>query len=282
MQFPMLIYLRLMLILLTQTKVKAKDEEWAIVLNRTIHATKGTSITILCKFSAPEIQCKKPCTVYWKTEGTSECAKNDNDKKAFAFHPNASCIDPRFRNRTQLIGDTSNGNCSLQISDIQKSEPLIYLRVTGFNDSYSFVKHKVRFNMVDQKSGPLNNTDSTFESATESSVSVSYEDGKIKLYLATFLPLLGLIVIVAGTVAYKVHKRSYAFKGEESGYYANFKHTSSNPPKSEPCRKTSNKELPDPKVIDEPVYMNCQTLGNPTDQQVECVDNVYGNVDYTL
>ncbi|XP_023187188.1 uncharacterized protein LOC111608174 [Xiphophorus maculatus] len=109
-----------------------------------------------------------------------------------------------------------------------------------------------------------------------------HDDGNIKLYLAIFVPLLGLLIIAtAGTVAYKMHKRSLMFKRQESGYYANFRQTSSTTPKSESFCITLNQMPPHPKVIDQPVYMNFQPSANQMDQQVETVDNIYGNVDYT-
>ncbi|MEQ2177602.1 hypothetical protein GOODEAATRI_005202 [Goodea atripinnis] len=228
MKLPILLYLSLMWILRSQ----AQDHDWKININRTLNATKGSNITIMCQFYFPSTQNTNNFGVYWKTEGQSECSKNDNDKKAFAFHPILRCVDSNFRHRTKLIGNKSKGNCSLQIFNIREGEPKIYLRVTGSNDNYSFVKDPVIIYVDGQKLTSLNHTDPPFNTTATNSMSGSHDDGKkIKLYLTTFVPVLGVLVVVAaGTVAYKIRKSSYRFEREESGYYVNFRRTSSNTP----------------------------------------------------
>ncbi|MED6240846.1 hypothetical protein ATANTOWER_029369, partial [Ataeniobius toweri] len=204
MKLPILLYLSLMWILRSQ----AQDHDWKINTYRTLNATKGSNITIMCRFYFPSTQNTNNFGVYWKTEGKSECSKNDNDKKAFAFHPILSCVDSNFRHRTKLIGNKSKGNCSLQIFNIREGEPKIYLRVTGLNDNYSFVKDPVIIYVDGQNLTSLNHTDPLFNTAEANSMSGSHDDGKkIKLYLTTFVPVLGVLVIVAaGTVAYKIRK----------------------------------------------------------------------------
>ncbi|XP_027863349.1 uncharacterized protein LOC114138331 [Xiphophorus couchianus] len=277
-----LFYLSLIRILLSQDIAKAKeDPRWKIYLNQTINATKGSNIIIFCTFETPPEQ-KTNIKVYWKTKGSSSCSKKDNDKLAFAFHPNSSCIDPHFQSRTKLIGEARDGNCSLQIINIMKSEPSIYLRVSGWNVSYSFVKHHVNIKVDGQNLSSLSHRDDpSIEFETTRAMPDVHDDDK-KLYLTIFVPLFGLFIIAAaGIVAYKMHKRSHMMNRRESGYYANFRRTLSTPRKSEPFCKTSNEMPPDAKVIDEPVYLNLQTSANQMDQQVETVENIYGNVDYT-
>ncbi|MEQ2274384.1 hypothetical protein XENORESO_019980, partial [Xenotaenia resolanae] len=162
----------------------------------------------MCRFHFPSTQNTNNFGVYWKTEGKSNCSKNDNDKKAFAFHPDWTCVDFNFTNRTKLIGNKSKGNCSLQIFNIREGEPKIYLRVTGSNDNYSFVKDPVIIYVDGQDLTSLNHTDPPFTTAAANSMSGSHDDEKkIKLYLTTIVPVLGVLVIVAaGTVAYKIRK----------------------------------------------------------------------------
>ncbi|XP_014860180.1 PREDICTED: uncharacterized protein LOC106928429 isoform X2 [Poecilia mexicana] len=247
MQMHILFYLSLIWILLSQDIAKANDHpHWKINVTRIINATKGSNVIISCTFETAPGQ-NTNAKVYWKTEGTSKCSVKDNDKNAFVYHSDSSCIDPRFKYRTTLIGEASERNCSLQI-----------------------------FNIAE---GSLSHTNDTPVAPT--TMPVVPDDGR-QLYLAIFLPLLGLLIIAAaGIVAYKMHRRSHMMKRQESGYYANFKRTLSTPRKSEPLRKTSNTLAPDAKVIDEPVYMNMETCANQMDQQVGAVDNIYGNVDYT-
>ncbi|XP_014860179.1 PREDICTED: uncharacterized protein LOC106928429 isoform X1 [Poecilia mexicana] len=279
MQMHILFYLSLIWILLSQDIAKANDHpHWKINVTRIINATKGSNVIISCTFETAPGQ-NTNAKVYWKTEGTSKCSVKDNDKNAFVYHSDSSCIDPRFKYRTTLIGEASERNCSLQIFNIAEGEPPIYLRVSGWNDSYSFKKYKVYINVDGQNLSSLSHTNDTPVAPT--TMPVVPDDGR-QLYLAIFLPLLGLLIIAAaGIVAYKMHRRSHMMKRQESGYYANFKRTLSTPRKSEPLRKTSNTLAPDAKVIDEPVYMNMETCANQMDQQVGAVDNIYGNVDYT-
>ncbi|PWA33612.1 hypothetical protein CCH79_00007570, partial [Gambusia affinis] len=232
MQMHIQFYLSLIWILLSQIIANAKDDpHWKINVNKTINAKKGSNITIYCTFEIPPEQ-KPNIIVYWKTDGSSSCSKNDNDKRAFAFHPNSSCIDQHFRSRTKLIGNASNGNCSLQIFNIMESEPSIYLRVSGRNNYYSFKEHRVSIKVDGQNLSSPNHTDDTsFENGTTSATPDVHDDDK-ELYLSIFLPLLGLLIIAAaGTVFYKMHKRSHMMNREESGYYVNFRRTLSTPRK---------------------------------------------------
>ncbi|XP_008430613.1 uncharacterized protein LOC103478505 [Poecilia reticulata] len=282
MQMHILFYLSLIWILLSQDIAKANDDpRWKINVTQTIHATKGSNVIIPCTFEIPPEQ-NTNVKVYWKTDGKSRCSEKDNDKQAFAFHPDNSCIHPRFRRRTNLTGEASKGNCSLQILNIREGEPSIYLRVSGWSVSYSFKKYHVYIKVDGQNLSSLSHTDDPPVVFTTISAMPDVHDDGRKLYLAIFLPLLGLLIIAAAVVvAYKMHKRSHMMKRQESGYYANFKRTLSTPRKSEPLRKTSNTLVPDAKVIDEPVYMNLETSANQMDQQVGTIDNIYGNVDYT-
>ncbi|XP_054903976.1 uncharacterized protein LOC129371419 isoform X2 [Poeciliopsis prolifica] len=253
MQLPILFYLTVMWILLSQAK-DTGDPKWKINVNQNITATKGSNIIIFCTFETPPEQ-KTNITVYWKTNGRSSCSRNDNDKLAFAFHPSSSCIDPHFQGRTKLIGEASDGNCSLQIFNIRKTEPSIYVRVSGRSNYYSFKKHAVKF-YVDEKN-------------LTSAMPDVHDDGNIKMYLAIFVPLpIILIIAAAGIVAYKTYKRSHTFKRQESGYYANFRQASSTTAKSESICETSNQINPDPNVY-EPIYLNIQISANQMDQQVE-------------
>ncbi|XP_054903922.1 uncharacterized protein LOC129371375 [Poeciliopsis prolifica] len=285
MQTHILFYLSLTWIRLSQDIAKAKDTgdpKWKINVNQNITATKGSNIIIFCTFETPPEQ-KTNITVYWKTNGRSSCSRNDNDKLAFAFHPSSSCIDPHFQGRTKLIGEASDGNCSLQIFNIRKTEPSIYVRVSGRSNYYSFKKHAVKFYVDEKNLSSLSHTDYPSFEFTTSAMPDVHDDGNIKMYLAIFVPLpIILIIAAAGIVAYKTYKRSHMMKRQESGYYANFKRTSSTPHKSEPLCETSNKMPTDAKVIDEPIYLNLQTSANEMDQRVETVENIYGNVDYTI
>lgn len=107
---------------------------------------KGSDVNIRCQFSYPEKHHTQDVKVYWKTDGTSVCSKTDNDKKAFVFHPNQTCVLPEFRGRTKLIGNETSGDCSLQILNITMGG-VIYVRIIAKGDQYSFKKQKVSISL---------------------------------------------------------------------------------------------------------------------------------------
>ncbi|XP_038129483.1 uncharacterized protein LOC119775542 isoform X2 [Cyprinodon tularosa] len=271
----------------------AEGDKWTITItNNRIPTVKGGTVTINCSFTYPKAQHTSNVTIYWKiwkTEGDAKCDKTDHDKRAFVFHPNHTCVDSKFSNRTKLIGNKTEGNCSLQINNITQNEPQIYLRVWGLSNNYSFIKTNelVSFYIAGVNSSTLNptyptTTDITVDVSTTSYLPTMPDDRNQSLYLATLVPIVGLICLAAGgTVAYRKRKRSKKVTREESGYYMNFKQTSSHSPESEPPCQTTNKLPPDPKVIDEPVYINYEISENQMGQQKEHKDNIYGNVDYT-
>lgn len=118
------------------------DQGWKLNVSKSITVEKGSNVTIHCLFSYPEKHHTPDVKVYWKTAGTSVCAKTDNDKAAFVFHPNQTCVLPEFTGRTRLIGNENSGNCSLQILNITKEQSM-YVRIIAKGDQYSFKKERV-------------------------------------------------------------------------------------------------------------------------------------------
>lgn len=114
---------------------------WTITVEqRRFETTRGTDLKIPCTFTHPSGQ--QNVQIYWKTNGTSECSKKDNDKQAFVYHYNPSCVLPNYQHKTSLIGDITKGNCSLEIRNIQQSD-IIYVRVSTDEDKYSFKNNYV-------------------------------------------------------------------------------------------------------------------------------------------
>ncbi|XP_026227531.1 uncharacterized protein LOC113169939 isoform X2 [Anabas testudineus] len=105
------------------------------------------------------------------------------------------------------------------------------------------------------------------------------------VHVATFVPVsaLVIIIIVSGIICYIKCKRSQTFTREESGYYANFSRASSNQAKSETlCKIHEDVKLPEPTVIDEPVYVNTEvTAAAPMAQSLDHKESIYANVDYS-
>ncbi|KAM7420543.1 hypothetical protein PAMA_014993 [Pampus argenteus] len=111
-------------------------------------------------------------------------------------------------------------------------------------------------------------------------------------YAAIILPvsavLIMIITFVIGFVIFR-RRRAHSFTREESGYYANFSRASSNQTKRIKLCRQDDKELPDLKVIDEPIYINMeapagqidQDVHEQIDQHMDHTDNVYANVNHS-
>uniref|UniRef100_A0A8C7XXA2 Immunoglobulin V-set domain-containing protein n=1 Tax=Oryzias sinensis TaxID=183150 RepID=A0A8C7XXA2_9TELE len=120
--------------------------KWTLTVNTNITVEKGSDVNIPCQFSYPEKHHTQDVKVYWKTDGTSVCSKTDNDKMAFVFHPNQTCVLPEYRGRTKLIGNETSGDCSLQIMNITMGG-VIYVRIVAKGDQNSFKKQNVSISL---------------------------------------------------------------------------------------------------------------------------------------
>ncbi|XP_041845189.1 uncharacterized protein LOC121642484 [Melanotaenia boesemani] len=252
---------------------------WEVHVEKNISTRRGSPVTIDCKFEYPPEQKTNNVTIYWKTEGSSSCSTTSNDNNAFIFHPDETCVISQYKGKTKLIGDKTKGNCSLQIQKLMDTSLKIYLRVVGFNDCFSFREDPIYIseNGVDPVT---DKPDLQAIMTTLEPMSSPTTNGTFSLYLVIFIPLAALLIIaLTGVTVYAKHKRSQTFTREESGYYMNFSRASSNLPKSETCN-TLDVQHPEPKIIDEPVYINAQESTTPTSQSMDHTDNVYANVDY--
>ncbi|XP_061572572.1 uncharacterized protein LOC133428892 [Cololabis saira] len=255
---PILICFSLTLTLLSYSK----GDDWSINVTRSFNVTKGSDVTVLCSFTYPSQYHTDDVQVYWKTRGQSECSRKDLDRNAFVFHPNDTCVLPKYRRKTKVIGDKAGGNCSLQIRNIMVNEPFMYVRVSGRGRDYSFKKDYI--------------------SISVKAMSNTSVDDNLQLYLAIFIPVaaIALIIFVTGIVIYTTRERSQTFSREESKFYVNFSKRSSNPSKSETSCETDFKAS-EKKVIDEPIYINYEGRTEELSQSLDNIDSIYANVDYS-
>ncbi|XP_061572570.1 uncharacterized protein LOC133428860 [Cololabis saira] len=283
MQLQSVLYLCLIQILVSYSK----GNDWRINVTRSFNVTKGSNLTIPCSFSYPSKYQTNDVQVYWKTRGRSECSKNDNDKNAFVFHPNETCVLPKYKGQTKVIGDKDGGNCSLQIRNITNNEPYIYLRIFVKNQNYSFTKNNVKISVqgaVIQTPDPTRSVVFTSETPTTTPNIVAGDNGHLNIYLTIFIPVLALtlIVFITGIVFYIKRKRSNTLNREESGFYVNFNKASSDPPTRGREESYKTGVLPsEQKTIDEPTYVNVQELTDGMGQHLDYIDDVYVNVDYS-
>nr|XP_046255371.1 uncharacterized protein LOC124064726 isoform X2 [Scatophagus argus] len=168
------------------------------------------------------------------------------------------------------------------IKDIQENEPNIYLRVIAKGDRYSFKKEFVSISVLGATPVTLGtdiNEISTPTSETTPNNTRQPETSYVAIIVSVAVVLA--IIFIIGIVFFIKHKRSKSFIRENSGYYANFSRPSSNQLNREVCGKKQDEKLPEPKVIEDPIYMNTQAGPGQRDQSMDHTDNIYANVDYS-
>ncbi|XP_044214680.1 uncharacterized protein LOC122987090 isoform X1 [Thunnus albacares] len=269
MKLQPLVELSLILILASY----AKGEGWIVHVNKTINAKLGDNVTIPCTFTYPKKNHTKEPELHWKLRRKSNNNTYDKQNNSiYLYHPNETHVEEKYRGRTKLIGNSSNGNCSLKIFNITDNEPNIYLRILTY-DNYSFVKTPVSIYV--SGATPVPTTPAIFTETTPQPPSGP-------MYAAIFVSAAAalIIIFVIGFFLFR-HKREQSLTREDSGYYANFSRASSNQAtRKELCKKQDNKELPDLKTFDDPVYINMEAPAGQMDQSVDHTDNIYANMDY--
>ncbi|XP_030606440.1 uncharacterized protein LOC115794888 [Archocentrus centrarchus] len=269
------------------------DKSWKINVNKNITAHPGSNITIQCNFSYPQKYKTDNVTVYWKNlkvKDISNCSKNEKDKNAFVYHPNEICVINNYIQKTKLIGDKDKGDCSLQITNIVMGEQKLYVRIHVKEQNYSYTNDYVTISQrgkaaESDKFKPVG-TDYMNPTFSPTETTITNEEGHSTdiaktLYVAIPVAVAAVIILlVAGIFFFQKHKRSHSVTREDSGYYANFSRAISNPPKREACVSTQVKKLPEGKAIDDPVYINVKAPPGHMDQNMDCVDNIYANMDY--
>ncbi|XP_023138956.1 sialoadhesin-like [Amphiprion ocellaris] len=252
----------------------SEGQRWSIDVQRQYVVTNGSDLTIPCKFTYPPEAHNETVTVvavYWKTSGFRNCSFEDNEKGTFIFHSDEMCMVEKYRKKTKFIGNAASSDCSLQIFDIRDNIPKMYMRIYATNNknNFSFLKYFVSITV--NGTIPATETPAATPGVTPT-----------LMYTSIFVPVAAILIIllVAGIFFWMRHKRSHSLTRKNSGYYANFSRASSDPPKREISDK-KDKELPEVKAIDEPVYINLEAPTYEMDQSMDVTDNVYANVDYT-
>ncbi|XP_039661421.1 uncharacterized protein LOC120562047 isoform X3 [Perca fluviatilis] len=288
MKLPGLIDLSLIFILVSNSK----GDDWSVSVDRIIHATLGSNVTIPCSFTYPLKYHTEKVQVHWKKSGVKHNLNIfDKDSNAFVFHPNDTFVLEKYRGKTKLTGNKTKGDCTLEIFNISEYVPNIYVRVIAKNN-YSFWKDTVTIHVSEPGGKPvslkpdLKSEPSPKYEATTTDMAVVTTGGMTReasLYTAIFVPVAALLlIIVVAAVVFRIKKRrSQSFTREESGYYENVSRASSNQAKrEESCIKQDNNTLSEVKAIDEPVYINIEAIPGQMDQRMDHTDNIYGNVDY--
>ncbi|XP_073341942.1 uncharacterized protein [Pagrus major] len=281
MKLPALIGLGLILILASPSK----GEEWSVSVQSHINATLGKDVTIPCTFTYPSKYKTNNLTVYWKKKepGKYHADPNDEqDKNPNIYHPNKEYVLEGYKERTKLIGDTKRNNCTLLIRNITGNENNIYVRILAAHRySLKNVTVSISVDGVKHVTRKPDITSPTSEATPISGTNATAVTSMTSTYVAISVAVAALIIIIilgiGGIVFWKKRKRSRSLIGQQSGYYVNFSRTSSNQAKRDASCQKQDKDLSEPKVIDEPIYLNVEA----PPEQMDDMDNIYANVDYT-
>ncbi|XP_049587298.1 myelin-associated glycoprotein [Syngnathus scovelli] len=260
----------------------SKGETWGLQVNRTVTAVMGQSVTIPCTFSYPPYQHTRNIRLFWKLTEKSTFNTYDRDRYAFIYHPNSTFVVERYQGKTSLLGKKSDKSCTLRIQKLMESPLVIFLRIIAKNDSYSFYKQRVLIVASDAASVTLNPGIISITSAfPDGQQSLINRDKWQTIYVYIFVPLVAVgIILAAGFLVWKKHKRSQSFLRAGSGHYANFSRASPNPPTRKENRNIQdNKNLPDGNVVEEPVYVNVQRAACQMDERGGD-HSIYENVAY--
>lgn len=150
-----------------------ENSSWMITVPSSVRGLPGSCVVIPCSYDFPD-----PGKTL--TQFTGMWA---NTTKQFIYHPVKSNIMQQYQNRTELVGDIMQKNCSLKIEPLQKSDTgPFYFRIEIANyDKFSYILKKVSIAMISKYrvllNGPfdacilcLNNTYNTFRQERAPSV----------------------------------------------------------------------------------------------------------------
>ncbi|XP_018601032.2 sialic acid-binding Ig-like lectin 6 [Scleropages formosus] len=124
--------------------LQTSSTDWTADYPSSISTIQDVCVVIPCTYKYPDTKpnTEKTWTGYWYI--------NENDKQAVYDEKIANVLS-NFKNRTRLVGNLSQGNCSLMINDVKKADhQKMYFRIQIKNlDNYSFLKKTVSITVQD-------------------------------------------------------------------------------------------------------------------------------------
>lgn len=127
-------------ILCLVTAITTETSSWTLDVPSSIKGLPGYCVVIPCSFNFPNS----------KKELTQFTGVWYNSRNQVIYHPVESKIMQKYRNRTALLGNLSQKNCSLEIdplNDHDKGPFHFRVVITGL-DSYSYIHEKVSISMI--------------------------------------------------------------------------------------------------------------------------------------
>nr|XP_015192077.1 PREDICTED: myelin-associated glycoprotein-like isoform X2 [Lepisosteus oculatus] len=123
-------------------------EDWSIDVPEKIPAFEGSCVVIPCTFKYPETLKNKKIISIWK----------DNENAVIFHSDSKSLIVSEFQNRTELVGEIKQNNCSLMIDRLKESDhgPFYFRIEIEHPNDYSFIKNKVSIEISASPSPSVN------------------------------------------------------------------------------------------------------------------------------
>ncbi|XP_047453761.1 sialic acid-binding Ig-like lectin 14 isoform X2 [Mugil cephalus] len=116
---------------------------WTVNGLTSVKGLIGSCVVIPCSFDYPQPENKEVCsyTAIW-----------NNDANQSIFHPVKEKIMEQYRDRTTLIGDIRNKNCSLKIDNFRSTDGgRFHFRIEMKNyKKYSYSNHKVSISTMNE------------------------------------------------------------------------------------------------------------------------------------
>ncbi|XP_054478277.1 myelin-associated glycoprotein-like [Anoplopoma fimbria] len=121
---------------------QTEASSWTIKMPSSVKGLPGSCVVIPCSFNYPDHANKI-------TEFTGMWAKATNQ---LIYHPDKSKMMQQYRNRTELLGDIRQKNCSLKIDPLQQSDqgPFHFrIEMAGY-DKFSYKENTVTITMISE------------------------------------------------------------------------------------------------------------------------------------
>ncbi|KAI3360911.1 hypothetical protein L3Q82_013124 [Scortum barcoo] len=126
------------------TAVQTEASSWTVNVPSSVKGLPGSCVVIPCSFNYPD-----PGKVVTKFTGIW---RDTTDHPI--YHPVESEMFQQYRNRTKLLGDVTQKNCSLKIDPLYQSDsgPFYFrIEMEGY-ERFSYKEHKVSIAMMNEPS----------------------------------------------------------------------------------------------------------------------------------
>ncbi|XP_017576312.1 uncharacterized protein LOC108441342 isoform X2 [Pygocentrus nattereri] len=249
--------------------VTSAKGNWTVVLpQQSFNITKCDNITINCTMKYPEPEeGKKKIQVFWKAKDKGTMNIGSKDRNVFIYHHNVLLVMKNFQNRTRLLGNINDYDCSLLIIDAQRTDVgQYYLRVETGSEEYSFREANEIIHIVD----------------VNCTVPENIPVGNAIAIAGPVVPILLVAAVVVIVLLLRRNKRRRNPVRQEMNCYENFQ-VSCEKPNDDGHDSTKDKEEEPPFTPeDTSIYANFQgeVFEEPTD--FDPTENIYSNVGYDM